>query len=213
MPYVLVHPFLPPRCNPYHPDLPTFTTSSRDIVHFFHSHGWCARHVYTVSPPSNSPAPPSLTSSRLSSPCSARSTGSIGSNDYICASSLASHFLSPKLEPDHEHEQHSRCLTSTATSLLSRGPLIELHCYLILLNPTIFHGSRATAVQIQYLRWYAHLLTCFHLYEGEAVDLPLPNWEALALQREGARTERQEEGIVEASEGAWRGLGWCSCED
>lgn len=150
MPYILVHPLPPPRRNPYVPESPTFTTSSRAIAHFFHSHGWRARHVHSAYFPTNSSAPPSLTSSRSSSASTARSNGSIGSNDYISASSVSSHHCAPEPEPT------PCCLNSAGSSILSCDPLIELHCYLIPLNPTIFNGPSATAMQVRYLRWYAH---------------------------------------------------------
>ncbi|KAF3045710.1 hypothetical protein E8E11_003374 [Didymella keratinophila] len=181
MPYILVHSLPPPRRNPYAPELPTFTTSSRAIAHFFHSHGWRARHVYAAYPPITSSAPPSLTSSRSSSTCSTRSNGSIGSNDYISASSLSSKLLGPELE--QENEPTECCLTSTGSSLLSCGPIVELHSYLIPLNPAMFHGPPATAMQVRYLRWYAHPHIDFDASDG-TVDLHLPNLEALALQKE-----------------------------
>lgn len=209
MPYILVNPLPPPRRNPYHPDLRAFTTSSRAIVRFFHSHGWRARHVYAAFPPSTSSAAPSLTSTRSSCPCSVRSTGSIGSNDYISASSLSSHFPGPEPEHEHEHEQPPCCLTSSDSSLLSCGPVLELHCYLIPLNPAIFHGPQATALQVRYLRWYAHPHICFDSDGGGGVDLRLPNQEALALQRERDeefwRGERKAERRRRRRE---RGEGW-----
>jgi hypothetical protein len=179
MPYILIHPLPPPRRNPYAPELPTFTTSSRSIAHFFHSHGWRAHHVYADLFPSISAfnTPPSLTSSRSSSTCSIRSNCSIGSNDYISASSLSSHHYAP------EHELTKCCLNSTGSSILSCGPVVELHSYLIPLNPAIFHGPPATAMQVRYFRWYAHPHVNFDA-PGGGVDLHLPNLSALAQQKE-----------------------------
>lgn len=195
MPYILVHPLPPPRRNPYAPELPTFTTSSRAIAHFFHSHGWRTRHVCTAHPPSTS-ASPSLTTSRSSSTCSVRSNGTVRSNGYISASSLSSKLLGLPQEQKQERKPTACCLTSTSTSLLSCGPIVELHSYLIPLSPAIFHGPPATALQVRYLRWYAYPHIDLNNADGE-IDLKLPNLEALALQKEGEedfwRRERKAE--------------------
>ncbi|KAF2631207.1 hypothetical protein BU25DRAFT_488625 [Macroventuria anomochaeta] len=187
MPYILIHPLPPPRHNPYYPSLPTFTTSSRAIAHFFYSHGWRARHVYISSPPS--PDGSSATASPTGSPSSSHSLSlSTTSLGYIDAFTLS---LSRASLPDDEA---LCCRASTGSSILSCGAIIELHCYAIPINKSIFHGPSATKLQIKHFLWYAHPHISFEV-SGGVVDLHLPNQEAMALQKEADeefwRTERK----------------------
>ncbi|KAF3043985.1 hypothetical protein E8E12_004498 [Didymella heteroderae] len=172
MPYVLVHPLPAPKRNPSKPDLPVFTTSSRAIAHFFYSHGWRVCHVYSEYPPTTS-ATSSLTSSRSSSKCSSTSTTSLG---YIAARQLSVY------QPAIDQEATRCCLDRPVSSVLSCGPVVELHCYQITLNAAVFHGPPATAMQRRYLRQYPHPHISFEAKDGD-VDLHVPNRAALALRR------------------------------
>jgi hypothetical protein len=175
MPYILVHPLPPPKRNPYKPDLPTFTTSSRAIAHFFHSHGWRARHVYADMYAPSPSLPPSLPSQRSSCPYSLRNS-TISRNGYISGTTLLSHDTPPA------EKESECCRASPHSSIVACGPVVELHCYQLPLNSAIFHGPPATALQKRYLRWYAHPQS-FDNADGD-VDLRLPHFAALALQKD-----------------------------
>jgi hypothetical protein len=165
MPYILVHPLPPPYRNPYHPDLPTFTTSSRSIAHFFHSHGWRAKHIY---------APPPELSSIL--PSATSTIPPIPSTPTQLSSSLQGAKALPTTKT--AHTTAICCRSYTPSSLLTCSNITELHCYNILLDPAIFHGPPATPRQKQYLLYYAWGKLEVEDEEGN-VDLWLPSEEVM----------------------------------
>lgn len=147
MPFVLVHPLPPPRHNPYYPSLPTFTTSSRPIAHFFHSHGWRAKHIYIPFPPRFCTC--SSTPSHESPPSSpSRHSSPRGQTGHIVTSSLS---LPQPPAPD----DNRACCPSRPSSIQSCGPVLELHCYNIPVSSALFHGPFATENQVSYLQYYA----------------------------------------------------------
>ncbi|KZM23895.1 hypothetical protein ST47_g4859 [Ascochyta rabiei] len=183
MPFILLHPLPPPRRNPHHPALPTFTTSSRAIAHFFHGRGWRARHVY--APPRCSESESDADAEEedeekeekeeegeeFSSRCSSLS---ISSMSYIDARTLSASRRrrvadigdeeNGQGEEEEEEEEEGGgggggggecCRSSRETGIVSCGAVVELHDYGIPIDGALFHGPWASARQVEYLRYYA----------------------------------------------------------
>ncbi|KAF9694676.1 hypothetical protein EKO04_007325 [Ascochyta lentis] len=181
MPYILVHPLPPPHRNPYYPELPTFTTSSRAIAHFFHSHGWRARHVYAPAPFSSVSPSPSvsklLSTSRYSS-LNASHTPSTNSSKPS---------LHRPAAQSEDGDESACCYACTGNAVVSCAGVVELHDYGIPINTALFYGPWATDMQVAYLRYYAwgHV----EFAKEEEVDLRVVNRTVVSGEVRGEQKE------------------------